>query len=225
MNNTSHPLQVYCIPGLGVNRHLFKNIKLNRCIVTCIQWLAPFKEETLPEYAKRLAQQIDTSKPFVLIGVSFGGMCSIEIAKQLSPLKTFLISSSKVRSELPKSLRLLSFLPGHQLFSDAVYLKGARIVKKKLGVTPGMEKDFEEMLTPPPDGYFSKAVDMIVNWQNEHYPANVFHIHGNADDVLPYKKEVNYDYLVEGGSHMMVVDRGEEISAVINKELEKLVEY
>jgi hypothetical protein len=149
-------------------------------------------------------------------------MCSIEIAKQLSPVKTFLISSSKVRSELPKSLRFLSILPGHQLFSDTTYLKGARFVQRKLGVTKEMEKDFEGMLTPPPDGYFSKAVNMIVNWQNEQYPSNVFHIHGNDDDVLPFKKDVEYDYIVQGGSHMMVVDRGEEISEVINRELEKL---
>jgi hypothetical protein len=223
MKDSSHLLQVYCIPGLGVNQQLFKNLKLNNCKVTHIQWLAPVKDETLPEYAMRLVQQIETSKPFVLIGVSFGGMCSIEIAKQLSPLKTFLISSSKVRSELPKSLWFLSILPGHQLFSDNTYLKGARIVRKKLGVTPEMEKDFEKMLTPPPEGYFSKAVDMIVNWQNEQYPSNVFHIHGNADDVLPYKKDVEYNYIVQDGSHMMIVDRGEEISAVINKELEKII--
>jgi alpha/beta superfamily hydrolase len=222
MNDSSHKLHVYCIPGLGVNKQLFKYLKLNNCKVMHIKWLAPVKDEKLPEYAMRLAQQIDTSKPFVLIGVSFGGMCSIEIAKHLSPVKTFLISSSKVRSELPKSLRFLSFLPGHQLFSDNIFLKGARIVKNKLGVTEEMEQDFEKMLTPPPDGYFSKAVDMIVNWQNEEYPSTVFHIHGNADDVLPFKKEVEYDYIVQDGSHMMVVDRAEEISKVINRELEKL---
>jgi hypothetical protein len=222
MNNTSNKLQVYCIPGLGVNKQLFKNLKLNNCKVMHIKWLAPVKDETLREYAMRLSQQIDTSKPFALIGVSFGGMCCIEIAKQLSPVRTFLISSSKVRSELPKSLRFLSILPGHQLLSDTIFLKGARIVKNKLGVTNEMEQDFENMLTPPPDGYFSKAVDMIVNWQNEEYPASVFHIHGNADDVLPYRKDVDYDYIVQLGSHMMVVDRGEEISEVINKELEKL---
>jgi hypothetical protein len=222
MNNSSHKLHIYCIPGLGVNNHLYKNLKLTNCKITHIKWLAPVKDETLPEYAMRLAEQIDTSKPFVLIGVSFGGMCCIEIAKQLSPVKTFLISSSKVRSELPKSLRFLSILPGHQLLSDTIFLKGARIVKNKLGVTNEMEQDFEDMLTPPPDGYFSKAVDMIVNWQNEEYPSSVFHIHGNADDVLPYKKDVNYDYIVQDGSHMMVVDKGEEISEVINRELEKL---
>jgi hypothetical protein len=222
MSNSAHQLQVYCIPGLGVNEHLFKNLRLKKCRVSCIEWIAPVKDESLPEYAMRLTKQMDTSKPFALIGVSFGGMCSIEIAKQLSPVKTFLISSSKVRSELPKSLRFLFFLPGYKLFSDNVYLKSARIVKKRLGVTEEMDEDFEEMLTPPPEGYFRKAVDMIVNWQNEEYPSNVFHIHGNADDVLPYKKEVDYNYIVQNGSHMMVMDRGEEISEVINRELEKV---
>lgn len=213
---------VYCIPGLGVNKQLFKNLQLPGFNISFIDWITPVKNETLPAYAMRLAQQIDTSKPFVLLGVSFGGMCAIEITKQLYPLKTILISSSKTKKETPSRLRILSFLPLHYLISDSLYLKGAWILRRLWGVHAGIEQEFKASLTPPPENFFARAVNMIVHWENETIVANVIHIHGTADRVLPYKKSVVYDYTIEKGSHLMVLDRGEEISRIITSSLHSL---
>ena len=85
-------LNVYCIPGMGVNERLFRNLKLNNCNILHIKWETPFKNESLPDYAMRLSKQMDTTKPFVLIGVSFGGMCSVEISKQLKIVVGHLLS-------------------------------------------------------------------------------------------------------------------------------------
>ncbi len=71
---------------MGVNESLYRNLKLNDCAIFHIKWLTPFKNETLPDYAMRLSKQIDTTQPFALIGVSFGGMVCIEIAKKLNPI-------------------------------------------------------------------------------------------------------------------------------------------
>lgn len=213
---------VYCIPGLGVNKQLFKNLQLPHFNISFIDWITPVKNEILPAYAMRLAEQIDTSKPFILIGVSFGGMCAIEITKQLSPVKTILISSSKTKIENPSRLRILSFLPLHYLLSDSLYLKGAWILRRLFGVHAGIAKEFKASLTPPPENFFARAVNMIVHWKNKTVPANVIHIHGTADRVLPYKKSVRYDYTIEKGSHLMILDRGEEISRIITSSLHSL---
>ncbi|MCC6838309.1 MAG: alpha/beta hydrolase, partial [Bacteroidia bacterium] len=86
-------MNIYCIPGMGVNERLFRNLKLEGCRIHYIKWLTPFKNETLQQYAIRLSEQIDQSQPFCLIGVSFGGLCAIEISKKLNPAQTFLVSS------------------------------------------------------------------------------------------------------------------------------------
>ncbi len=224
MPYTASKSTIYCIPGLGTNKTLFKNLELDQHRITHVTWEKPFKNESLPDYAMRLAKQIDTSKPFILLGVSFGGMCAIEIAKQFSPLKTFLVSSSKTKEELPGSLKILSVLPVHKLLTEPVALKGAGLFKKRLGVTRISENDFQSLLTPPPEGYFSNTIHMIVNWKNETYPQNVVHIHGNADRVLPYKEGVKYDYIIEGGTHFMVMDRAGEISGIINNELNNILQ-
>lgn len=44
-----------------------------------IEWIEPLPNETIEQYAKRLAQCIDTSQPYVIIGVSFGGLIATEI--------------------------------------------------------------------------------------------------------------------------------------------------
>ena len=67
-------IPVYCIPGMGVDRRLFKNIKLQQGELRFIEWLEPQRDESLASYAQRLSAQIDRSGPFALLGVSFGGI-------------------------------------------------------------------------------------------------------------------------------------------------------
>ncbi len=217
--NSANTLTIYCIPGLGVNKHLFKKLKLDAYVVRHIDWIEPLKKETLESYAMRMAQQIDTSGPFVLMGVSFGGMCCIEIAKHLSPLKTILISSCKTRNELPIRLRMLAILPIHFLANGNLYLKSAWLLKRIFKITPEMERAFGDVISPLPRNYLRRTIQMVVHWKNKTYPDGVVHIHGREDAVLLYKKNASYQYTIEGGTHIMVMNRAEEISEIVNKEL------
>jgi hypothetical protein len=215
-------LNVYCISGMGVDDRLFKNIKLNNCNIRHVKWVTPFKNESLPEYALRLSSQIDTSQPFALIGVSFGGMCSVEIAKKLNPVKTFVVSSCKKSSELPLKISFWKYLALYKLLSDARYIQGAALVGRQFGVENKEQKErFLEMLKSAPPNYFSAAVHCIIHWKNEIVPGSVVQIHGTADEVLPHRK-INCQYKIEGGTHFMIVNRAKEINEIINKELEGL---
>ncbi len=216
-------LNVYCIPGMGVNERLFRNLNLNNCTIHHIKWVTPYQNELLPNYAKRLSQQIDSNQPFVLLGVSFGGMCSVEIAKQLKPLKTFIISSNKFHSELPFKLSFWRVLPLYRLFRDGFYKNAVVLTKKQFGiVTEEQMANFRKMLNEAPENYYSRAVHCIVKWKNEKRPENLIHIHGTLDRVLPYYKLKGCDYTIKGGSHFMIINKAEEINAIINIELEKL---
>jgi len=216
-------LNVYCIPGMGVNERLFRNLKLDECLIHHIKWETPFKDESLPDYAMRLSKQIDTTQPFVLIGVSYGGMCSVEIAKQLRPLKTFIISSLKFSSELPFRLAFWRKIPIYKYFHDGFYKNAVMLAKKQFGVvTPEQIMNFRKMLDEAPKNYYNGAVDSIIKWRNTIRPDNLIHIHGTADKVLPYWKIKGCDYTIKHGTHFMIINKGEEISRIINKELEAL---
>src|SRR5688572_202955 len=139
-------LNVYCIPGMGVDQRLFKNLKLKNCNIHHIKWITPGKEDDLAAYAMRLSEQIDTSRPFVLIGVSLGGMCAVEIAKRFKPLKTFVISSCKISAELPLKILFWKNLGLYRLLGDRGYISAAMLVKNQFGVrTPEQKQKFLEM--------------------------------------------------------------------------------
>lgn len=216
-------LNVYCIPGMGVNERLFRNLTLVDCAVHHIKWETPYNKEPLADYALRLSKQIDTSKPFVLIGVSFGGMCSVEISKKLKPLKTFIISSNKFHSELPLKIAFWRVLPIYRLFRDGFYKNAVMLAKRQFGVVTEEQKtNFRKMLDEAPPNYYNGAVHCIVDWRNETRPDHLIHIHGNSDRVLPLRKLKGCDHVIKGGTHFMIINKADEISAIINKELSLL---
>ena len=68
-------MNVYFISGLGADKRVFSKLQLDdQFSVNYIEWIAPLKKETLQHYASRLVTQIDTTKPFQLVGLSFGGI-------------------------------------------------------------------------------------------------------------------------------------------------------
>ena len=71
------------------------------------------------------------------------------------------------------------------------------------------------MIEAKDPAYIKRTVNMIINWEKNGYHPGIIHIHGDRDHTLPHKR-VNYDYLVENGTHMMIYIRGDEISALIN---------
>ena len=72
-------LNVYLIPGMSAGRESFEALTLSdHCSATVIPWLLPKRKEPLIDYAKRMLVSIDTQAPFVLIGVSFGGIVAQE---------------------------------------------------------------------------------------------------------------------------------------------------
>lgn len=213
-------LNVYCISGMGVDGRLFRNLNLENCNIIHIKWQTPQRNESLPDYAMRLSAQIDTSRPFALVGVSFGGMCCVEIAKRLDPVKTFVISSCKISKELPFKIAFWKYLPIHKFVSDSLYIRGAMLVKRQFGVTNKEQKEkFLDMLRVAPENYFRGAVHCVLTWKNEIVPESVVQIHGTADQVLPHKK-INCRYKIKGGNHFMIISKAKEINEIINKELE-----
>jgi hypothetical protein len=92
---------IYLISGLGADERVFKHLDLSGYKATYIQWLKPEKHESITSYAERLCGQITTTKP-ILIGLSFGGIMAVEIAKCIDTEKIILISSIKTRKEIPR---------------------------------------------------------------------------------------------------------------------------
>jgi hypothetical protein len=134
----------------------------------------------------------------------------------------FLISSSKCRSELPLRVRILRLFPFHRWFSDKLFIRAATLSRRLFGFKGKADtKLFEDMLKTAPKGYFSRAADCVVNWESETFQSGMIHIHGTNDLVIPLSV-VKPDYIIEGGSHNMMMTKSAEISQIIRSELQKI---
>ena len=74
----------------------------------------------MAEFAARMAEGIDTTRPVILVGVSLGGMVSAEISRIIPVEAIVFISSAKRRQELPFKYQILRLLPFHRLFGGNV---------------------------------------------------------------------------------------------------------
>ena len=99
---------IYCISGLGADDRAFSKLEINNYSLKVIPWLEPHKKETIQHYAKRMRAGIDSDNP-ILMGLSFGGMVCIEIAKQIPVQKIIIISSIKSFLELPQWMKTIAW--------------------------------------------------------------------------------------------------------------------
>ena len=74
--------ELYIFSGLGADERVFQRLDFPGFSTTFIKWIVPQDKETIENYATRLLDQITTTNP-TLIGLSFGGLIAVEVAKQI----------------------------------------------------------------------------------------------------------------------------------------------
>lgn len=213
---------VYLIPGQGSDYRLFKNIDIDSSFETKnIKYFTPDKDWDLAKFAKVLSRQIDTNRTFILVGVSLGGMLATEMGSFMNPEKIILISSAKCRGELPGRYNFQRIVPIYKVVPGSVAKKGSLLLQPI--VEPDRRYDKETcvaMLTDKDPKFLKRTIAMIMEWDRIKCREDIIHIHGDKDHTIPIRN-VSYNYLIERGSHMMVLTRGDEISALINQILLK----
>ncbi|MBA7548910.1 hypothetical protein ES705_41378 [subsurface metagenome] len=210
-------MKAYLFPGQGSDHRLFQNLHLNDTFdIIHIQYPVPDRKMSMKDYARLLADQIDTTEKYVLIGVSLGGMICTEMNDFLKPEKTILISSAKRRKELPGFYRFMKYFPVYRIIPKNM-IKGVSFVAQ-----PFFEPDrkngkkiFVSMLRDLDPTFLKRSINMIVRWDRTEYSDLIVHFHGDNDHTLPIKN-IQTDHVIEDGSHLMVFTRGDELSSLIN---------
>ncbi len=209
---------IYLFPGQGSDERIFSEFKPDSNFrLVSIKYPIPEKGTSLSDFAKQMIPQIDTSSPYIFIGVSLGGMISIELNEIMRPEKVIIISSAKCRDELPFRYKFQKTVPLYKLVPKGMIKMGARVLQPI--VEPDRKKNkstFKSMLKSKDKKYLKRTVAMIIKWDRKTYSDKIIHIHGTKDHTLPYRK-VKSDYTIKKGSHMMTLTRGEEINVLLNE--------
>ena len=197
---------------------MFRNLAFGASAkIHYLDWIPPKPKESLREYALRMAQGINTSAPFSLIGLSFGGMLATEIASVLHPQKTILVSSVPTKSELPWHFRLVGRLRINKIIPAVRPKSVPRFIASFFGVETKTDALFFQQLLRRTDPRFSKwAMDAILKWDRTEPPAGLVRIKGSRDKVLPIGNG-KVDYIINGGGHFMIYNRADEISRILSE--------
>lgn len=210
-------MKAYLISGLGADERVFSRIQLPLGYEPVhLDWIAPLKDETLEDYAKRFSKRINANEDFILIGVSFGGMLASEIAKILPAKKVIIISSVSHYDELPWYFRRAGKLGLQGIITPGVY-KRATLINRFMGAGDQEMKQivYDYVRNASPD-FIKWALNAILNWRHQHRIEQLIHIQGSNDHLLP-SKYVKADYIIPQGGHMMVFNRASEINAILRK--------
>lgn len=208
-------MKVYFIPGLAADKRVFNHIHLpNGFEAVYLNWISPQEEESLPHYALRLSNPIDTKELFVLIGLSFGGMLATEIAKQLKPVTTILISSIPVSDHLPGYFKAAGKIGLHKMVPVSL-MKSAVATKRFLTHESSSDKKLLWQIIDESDPQIIRwGMDAILKWENKETPKPSFHIHGSKDEVLPIKY-TKPTHIINGAGHLLVMEHADEVNKIL----------
>lgn len=203
---------VYFVPGMAAGSEIFRNIKLpEKYEIHILEWLIPEKNESLKTYAERMANRIKEENS-ILIGVSFGGVVVQEMSFFLKLKKLIIISSVKSRNELPRRMKFASLTKAYKLIPTGLVLSAEDLTKFSIG--PKTKKRlsiYQQYLHVRDKQYLDWALEKMVTWNRNEKLKDIFHIHGEKDSVFPIKY-VDGCTIIEGGTHIMILNKGSEIS-------------
>jgi len=201
---------------MGVDERAFSYLKIDGYELKVIQWLEPLPRETLYRYAKRMREEITTENP-ILMGLSFGGMMCIEIAKQIPVSKIILISSIKSSLELPTWMKTVAWLKLNKILPVGSSKLTEPFQNRMLGASSVEEKTIASQYRKNANKkYVSWAVKQALNWKSDFQHPRIYHIHGDNDKMFPISK-IKATYTVKDAGHFMIMNRADEVSDCINE--------
>lgn len=217
------PLILYS--GMGADSRMFAVQLAAIPELTVPHWLPPKQNETLRQYAHRLAADIDPDRPCIIGGASFGGFLALEMLPYINAKACLLVGAVRTPAELPWTIRIfrplapLCRLIPFELFLWASGFLGAtyawllpRRIREFLWLGGSLDADF-----------FRWAAQAVLTWGKQGPPpatsVPVYHIHGERDRVLPLRRTTPTE-VVPGGGHIIAITHPEQVTAFLRHRLQ-----
>lgn len=182
-------MKMYALSGLGANELVFKKLVFPKDIqFFFLPWILPTENESIEMYARRIAEKIDDTEDFCLLGHSFGGIIAQEIARWKSPKKLILISTIVSDDEKPMWIRLNKYLKLYLHFPYTQFNNGPllSIFSSLMRFLNPRRPHLGELYTMRHIAYTRWAFEQTVLWKRN-YALNTetYRFHGCLDLLFP----------------------------------------
>lgn len=210
-------MKLYVVSGLGADFKVLEKIAFPQNLeVVFLDWFMPEKKEDFHHYVKRMADRIDDSEPFALLGYSFGGLIVQEIDKIKAAEKVVIMGSIKSHKEKSRFIKLGEvtkiprFLP-QQLFN----INSATVYSLARGIVDPKNPKLLEYFTVRDTYYLKWSIEKVSAWKFEENP-KVIQILGSKDIVFPLKYS-KPDYVIQNGTHLFPATKPKEVSKILSE--------
>lgn len=221
MDNSAN-INFYCLSGLGADGRLFAAFKPDFGQVKSLDYIDPIdKNETLSDYVKRLARGINDTQPFILVGISLGGIMATEIAKIKRPEAIIYISTIKSSQE---KTGIFTFIKRFKITSIFTFKRTQKFIglAKWYFNTKDEYLLFKSMLRDTSPLFGQWAIHQIMNWNGGPVAIPFIQINGKLDELFPVAEGENV-YLIPDKRHDMTLNSWPILNPMINKWLTELI--
>lgn len=211
---------IFFISGLAADSRAFTNIKeFEGYQKVYLEWIPNLPNETFGNYISRLIENHTFSKEDVAIGLSFGGLAAIEIAKQTPINKVILISSFKDKKALKPHLQFLLGLRLYNLMPNKKLKQFDKHFVKVFGdVSAEAKQGLIDMMNDTKQSFIKWALKQIrLSNYIDNTNVELYNILGTKDQLLKPWSLPSNNFTIEKGGHLMVYENAEEINSILKK--------
>lgn len=213
--------KIYLISGLGADRRLFNKLDLPGYELVHVDWIEPELTDTITTYAQKLIDTYQIKQGANVLGVSLGGIMTVEISTLVPLGKAIIVSSIKSSAEFPAYFKFFRNVPVYKIIPHGFYTAMGNIIKPLFGNTKGKAGFlFVDMIRHSSPVFMRWAMHAVLHWVPKPLNTKIYHIIGNNDLIFPHRKINTATFIVEKGSHDMIYTRATEIRTIVKNILE-----
>ena len=151
-----------------------------------------------------------------MIGLSFGGLIAVEVAKLIETEKVILIASAKTEMEIPPYYRMFGRIKLNRILPTKILKMANPLSFWLFGAQSQADRKMLTEILKDTDAKFLKwAIEIIITWKNRIVHQNLVHIHGTKDRILPVIF-VDTTIKVKDGGHLMTLNKADELMETIS---------
>jgi pimeloyl-ACP methyl ester carboxylesterase len=204
---------VHLLPGFTLDRACYSKLNLPEEQFRFTDFIPVEGNETLPEYALRMAEAMKFKSGDIVGGHSLGGMLALEIARQRHASKVLLLSSCThrrfVHQPFRTSMRLARLTPVGAMRSFFIHLPV--FLRGKGLYDLDSEQFIREIVERFPTELFQTLPGLVVRWKGCEPAAPCAAMHAENDWLIRPPSHLPGLKLLPGSHHIIMVSQPEAV--------------